>query len=261
MNKLPQPKGWFVYCYLRTASNRPYYIGLGSRPDRMTARHSCKVPRNWSRIRVMRQELTREQAIHWERFYIARYGRKDLGTGCLMNRTAGGDVAEYSAETLEKIRRAAGSPENIARLKALAAARKGKPRAPRKKIEKDAKGREWAWKPPSHRRRKARSVLSAQQARAKNNAERHGICPAVWAAMSYRERAALGEWVKANPEGTATDYLSGVRRERYRPATRFPAAKMRELRARGWTQAAIAMEMGCARTYVSRVLSGARQAV
>ena len=226
----------------------------------MTARHSCKAPRNWSRIRVMRQELTREQAMQWERFYIARYGRKDLGTGCLVNRTSGGESARYNAETLDKIRAAAMRPENIARLKAMAQARKGKPRPPRKEIKKDAKGREWVWKQRDRKSRKPRSVLSAQQARAKNNAEKHGVCPAAWAAMPYRERAALAMWVNANPDKTALDYLSGFRRDRFRPEAKFLAAKMRELRAQGWTQAAIAAEMGCTRPYVSRVLSGKRQA-
>lgn len=141
MNKLPQPKGWFVYCYLRTASNLPYYIGLGSRPDRMTARHSCKVPRNWSRIRVMRQGLTREQAICWERLYIARYGRKDLGTGCLMNRTDGGDATKHGPEALEKIRQAALRPENVERLRTINVGR----RRPEHAIKAISEGRSRAW--------------------------------------------------------------------------------------------------------------------
>lgn len=217
MRKLPQPKGWFVYCYLRTASNRPYYIGLGSRPDRMTARHSCKVPRDWSRIRVMRQELTREQAIHWERFYIARYGRKDLGTGCLVNLTDGGDATKHGPEALEKIRAAGRRPENVARLKQLAAARKGKKRASRRPVCVDRRGREWAWRPRPPKKR--RSVLSAQQSRAKNNAERHGICPVVWASMPYSERAALGMWVKARQGRLGVDWLRarGLAVERKEP--------------------------------------------
>ena len=141
MNRLPQPKGWFVYCYLRTASNLPYYIGIGSRPDRMTARHSCKVPRDWSRIRIMRQELTREQAIRWERFYIARYGRKDLGNGCLVNRTDGGDATKHGPEALEKIRAAGKRPENIARLRTVNIGRK----RPEHAIRATSDGRAKAW--------------------------------------------------------------------------------------------------------------------
>lgn len=259
MNKLPQPKGWFVYCYLRTASNRPYYIGLGSRPDRMTARHSCKVPRNWSRIRVMRQELTREQAIHWERFYIARYGRKDLGTGCLMNRTAGGDVAEYSAETLEKIRQAALRPENLERLRTLNVGRK----RPDHAIRAAAEGSRKRWDryraergllPPEDRPK-----LTNKQSREINTSGRLGACPCIWAAMTEAERNKARMWVKANTGKTAMDYLRGDRR-RNGPAPRISAEKMNELKRLGLAHSEIAARLGCSQGYVSRVLSGKRQA-
>jgi hypothetical protein len=260
MNRLPQPKGWFVYCYLRTASNLPYYVGLGSRPDRMTARHSCKVPRNWSRIRVMRQELTREQAIYWERLYIARYGRKDLGTGCLMNRTDGGDATKHGPEALEKIRQAALRPENVERLRTVNVGRK----RPEHAIRATAKGSRRRWDkyraergllPPEERVK-----LTNKQSKEANAAKRLGACPCIWAAMAGKERNALRMWVSNNPGKTGADYLGG-QRARGGPAPKFSADRMRGLRAQGRTRTEIARELGCSPAYVGRVLSGQRQGV
>ena len=86
-------KGAYVYCYLREDLT-PYYIGIASnavRPFRKD--HSCSVPKGcdlW-RIRIFAEGLTWDEAQEAERFFIARYGRKDLGTGILRNLTEGGD--------------------------------------------------------------------------------------------------------------------------------------------------------------------------
>lgn len=208
MSKLPQPLGWFVYCYLRTTSNKPYYIGLGSRPDRMTARHSCKIPRDRSRIRVMRQGLTRQQAVYWECFYIARYGRKDLGTGCLVNRTEGGEGSVHSAEAIEKIRQAALRPENIARLRTLNLGRK----RPQHAIQATAKGSRKRWDdyrakhgllPPEQRQK-----LTRKQGREINSARKFNLCPCIWTTITEKEKNRLRMWVKAKPGRTAVAYLS-----------------------------------------------------
>ena len=86
-------KGAFVYCYLR-ADGSPYYIGIADqgRWKRPFEKHTVGVPRRWpERIRVMRSELTYEEAQQWEMRYIAHYGRKDLDTGTLCNATDGGE--------------------------------------------------------------------------------------------------------------------------------------------------------------------------
>lgn len=91
-------RGCFVYCYLR-ADGTPYYVGIARLANRPVRRLKAdtKPPRDHSRIRVMRSGLSWDQACHWERVYIARYGRKDNGTGFLRNRTDGGDgVIGYS---------------------------------------------------------------------------------------------------------------------------------------------------------------------
>jgi hypothetical protein len=255
---------WFVYCYLRTHSNRPYYIGIGSRADRMTSRHSCKVPRDRGRIRVMRTGLTKQQAINWEMFYIARYGRKDLGTGCLMNRTAGGETTQFGPQTIEKIRQAAKRPENIARLKtvnvgrsmhpntraALLAATKGKKR-PQYVIDAVTQAHKGKKKSPEH-------IAKQVETRERNTAQKLGLPYEKWAAMGSKERNALRMWVVNNPGGTGEDYLSGVR-QRFGQKPQINAESVRNLASQGWKQREIATKLGCHQSYVSRILRGKRQ--
>jgi hypothetical protein len=98
--------GCFVYCYLR-ADGSPYYVGIAKLAHRPIKRlkSDTKPPRDHSRICVLRSGLTWDTAQDWERFYVARYGRKDLGTGILRNRTAGGDgVANPSEEVKRRMK-------------------------------------------------------------------------------------------------------------------------------------------------------------
>jgi hypothetical protein len=224
----------------------------------MTARHSCKVPRDWSRIRVMRQELTREQAIRWERFYIARYGRKDLGTGCLVNRTDGGDATKHGPEALKKIRAAARRPENVARLRTVNVGRK----RPEHAIRAAAEGSRRRWDAyraangllsPEERPRRTR-----KQTREINTASKLKVCPAIWATMIESERNKLRMWVSANLGKAGQDYLLGERR-RSGPAPKFDVNEMRRLAGLGWGQRQIAQRMGCSQSCVGRALAGKRQ--
>jgi len=96
--------GSYVYAYLRESDNTPYYIGKGI-ADRMYRKHNVTVPSDHSKIEIIEQNLTDEQAKTLEIALIAKYGRKDLGTGILHNRTAGGDGSAgiiKSQETINK---------------------------------------------------------------------------------------------------------------------------------------------------------------
>lgn len=85
-------RGAFVYCYLRAADHSPYYVGVATRGDRPTSKqHSFHIPADRALIRILRSGLSRDDATRWEIFYIAHYGRVDLGTGILRNLTDGGD--------------------------------------------------------------------------------------------------------------------------------------------------------------------------
>ena len=84
---------YYVYSYLRE-DNSPYYIGKGSGKRAYTkGPKEVKPPRDKSRVRILKENLTEEDAFLVEKLYILMFGRKDLDTGILRNKTDGGDGA------------------------------------------------------------------------------------------------------------------------------------------------------------------------
>jgi hypothetical protein len=80
-----------VYAYSRP-NNTFYYIGKG-RPNRpfKKRKSGVKPPRDTQRIHILHKNLNEDTAFYYERNLILFYGRKDLGTGLLQNRTDGGE--------------------------------------------------------------------------------------------------------------------------------------------------------------------------
>jgi hypothetical protein len=194
-------RGCFVYCYLRTHSNRPYYVGLGTRADRMTARHSCKVPADRTRIRILRQGLTREQADHWEAFYIARFGRKVDG-GLLLNTREGGDGGAHDAETTARIA---------------------------------AKVRERHLEGAFVHLNGRDSIERRRRQRAVNKAVEFGIPVDAYLRMSTYQRDRAKAWLKANPGETFADWQAAPRdRTAYKQRSEEAAAARNGLKVEDW---------------------------
>ena len=95
---------FYTYAYLRE-DRTPYYIGKG-KDDRIHRRRKTdtKPPTDKSRIIFLKQNLTEKEAFKHEKYMIGVFGRKDLGTGILHNRTDGGEGnSNPSQETRRKL--------------------------------------------------------------------------------------------------------------------------------------------------------------
>jgi hypothetical protein len=88
----------------------PYYVGKGSGYRAFNPRQRrVKPPKDRSCIVFVQEGLTEQEAFDLERYCIALYGRKDLGTGILGNFTDGGEGASglrVSQEVRDRISRA-----------------------------------------------------------------------------------------------------------------------------------------------------------
>ena len=101
----------YVYYYLRSQDTEtaragtPYYVGEGKGTRIKDKSHNVIVPQDETfRVKIA-ENLTKEQAQSIEILHITLWGRKDLGTGILHNKTAGGDgVTGHSDETRQKMR-------------------------------------------------------------------------------------------------------------------------------------------------------------
>ena len=86
-----------MYMYLRSKNSKhgeigmPYYVGKGKGRRAFNKQHCIPVPSNKSSIVIVASGLSENAAFDEEKRLIVFYGRIDNGTGCLRNRTNGGD--------------------------------------------------------------------------------------------------------------------------------------------------------------------------
>lgn len=82
---------YYTYAYLRE-DGTPYYIGKGKgdRINDMNGRPT-KPPKDKSRRIYLKCNLTEQEAFKHEVYMIFLFGRKDIGTGILRNKSNGGE--------------------------------------------------------------------------------------------------------------------------------------------------------------------------
>jgi hypothetical protein len=106
---MKNPNRFYTYAYLRE-NRTPYYIGKGqSRRLYKKSKGEVRTPKDKSRIIFLKQNLTEEEAFKHEIYMISVFGRKDLGTGILHNKTDGGEGVSghvLKDEIKQKIRKA-----------------------------------------------------------------------------------------------------------------------------------------------------------
>ena len=92
---------YYTYAYLRE-DRTPYYVGKGEK-DRIYKKRKGEVkpPNDKTRIIFLKQNLTEQEAFKHEIYMIAVFGRKDLGTGILRNKTNGGEGTSGFSHTEE----------------------------------------------------------------------------------------------------------------------------------------------------------------
>jgi hypothetical protein len=197
---------YYTYAYLRE-DRTPYYIGKG-KGNRAYKRNrkELKSPKDKSRILILKQNLTEEEAFKHEIYMIAVFGRKDLGTGILYNRTNGGEGSSGALRS-EELR------------KKISSSMKGRTftKEHLDKISKKLKGRKVSEDHKKKNSEKLKGRKLSEETKKKMSESRIGRIVTEKTKQKIREKA-LGkaknvkEYLLISPEGTEYIVSTGLKK-------------------------------------------------
>jgi len=142
---------FYVYQYLREDGS-PYYIGKGSGRRYLSHDRVVSPPTDKTRIQIVKDKLTEAEAFALESQLILQYGRKDINTGILRNKTNGGEGASGAKRTEEQLANYRGKVHSEETKKRRSGSMKKYKRTPehQQKITESLQGRAPTWTGRTH---------------------------------------------------------------------------------------------------------------